>query len=71
MASDDALLPGVARDLRALRKSWRGAYIITVHRGGRWRATRTDDGGRVEAGSAEELRAEIRADYAERPVLRV
>ena len=63
-----ALEPGVRRDLRSLRWSYQGAYEITVRRGGIWRATRTDNGERVEADTAAELRAKIRADYAERRV---
>ena len=71
MAEDTpALASGVARDLRRLRFSWRGAYTITVHRGGTWRATRTDSGERVEATSAEELRLLIHADYRRQRVAR-
>ena len=71
MAEDEAALTsGVARDLAALRWHWSGAYEITVHRSGRWRATRTDNGGKLEAESAEELRQAIHQDYNRRRVAR-
>ena len=71
MAEDTpALASGVARDLRRLRFSWRGAYTITVHRGGIWRAARADNHERIEAMSAEELRLLIHADYKRQRVAR-
>lgn len=64
-----AIPAGVARDLRALRRQWQHAYIFTVRRGGRWLATRVDDGQQVEAGSAADLGVKVAADHAARPVV--
>jgi hypothetical protein len=53
----------------ALRWHWGEAYEITV-RNGIYRAVRRDDGAAVTATTAEQLTAEIWADYRERPVPR-
>jgi hypothetical protein len=55
--------------LGSLRWHWGSAYAIS-YRLGRWIATRRDDGGRLEAGDADELRELIREDYRMRPVPR-
>ncbi len=60
-----------ARDLEleTLRWHWDEAYEITWD-DGRFRAGRHDGRGRLEAGTAAELRALVIADYTERPVPR-
>jgi hypothetical protein len=71
VGEDQSALPaGIARDLASLRWHYGGAYQISVHRSGKWRAARTDNGERLEAGSAEDLRAKIREDYGRNPVPR-
>jgi hypothetical protein len=55
--------------LGSLRWHWGSAYAIS-YRMGRWIASRRDDGGRLEAEEAEELRELIRDDYEARPVPR-
>ena len=57
------------RELEDLRWDWDEAYQIGWQ-DGRFRAGRLDGRGSVEAGTPQELRDLIRADYAERPVPR-
>jgi hypothetical protein len=70
MGEQPALPAGVARSLASLRWHFGHAFLFSVHRDGKWRATRTDNGERLEADSAEDLRALVRRDYAEHPVPR-
>ncbi len=60
-----------ARDaaLRDLDFHWGGAYRVAAGTGG-WMATRRDDGRPLIAGSPDELRALILADYSAQPVPR-
>jgi hypothetical protein len=60
-----------ARDaaLRDLDFHWGGAYHVAAGTGG-WVATRRDDGRPLIAGSPDELRALILADYSAQPVPR-
>jgi hypothetical protein len=48
---------------------WGGAYDVAAGAGG-WMARRRDDGRPLVAGSPDELRALILADYSARPVPR-
>jgi hypothetical protein len=48
---------------------WGGAYDVAAGAGG-WVASRRDDGRPLVAGSPDELRALILADYSARPVPR-
>jgi len=57
------------RELEDMRWHWDQAYQIG-RQDGRFRAHRLDGRGSLEAGTAQELRDLIRADYAERPVPR-
>lgn len=57
------------RELASLRFHWGGAYSITYDRG-EWLALRLDTREALTAGSADELRSKIRADYRARPVPR-
>ena len=57
------------RELEDLRWHWDEAYQISWQ-DGRFRAGRLDGRGSLQAGTAQELRDLIRADYAERPVPR-
>jgi hypothetical protein len=56
------------RQLADLRWHWEEAYEITWD--GRFRATRRDDGGKLEAETAEDLRQQMIRDYSERRVPR-
>ena len=56
------------RQLADLRWHWEEAYEITWD--GKFRATRRDDGGKLEADTAEELRQQMICDYSERRVPR-
>ena len=68
---DEAALPaGVQRDLASLIWHYGNAYRFSVHRNGTWRATRADNGERLEAGSAHKLREKVREDYSRKPVPR-
>ena len=57
------------RELEDMRWHWDEAYKIGSQ-DSRFRAGRLDGRGSLEAGTAQELRDLIRADYAERPVPR-
>jgi len=57
------------RELEDMRWHWDEAYQIGWQ-DGRFRAGRLDGHGSLEAGTAQELRDLIRADYAKRPVPR-
>jgi hypothetical protein len=56
------------RQLADLRWHWEEAYQITWD--GKFRAIRRDDGGKLEADTAEELRQRMIRDYSERRVPR-
>ena len=56
-----------ACELADLRHHWGSAYRLSCRRG-QWRAVRKDTRETLTAGSAEELREVIRADYRARPV---
>jgi hypothetical protein len=66
--ADEFLARRRGRDIADLRWHWDEAYDITWD--GRFRARRLDDGGILEADTAEELGEHIRRDYVERPVPR-
>ena len=66
--ADESLARLRGRDIADLRWHWDEAYDITWD--GRFLARRLDDGGYLEADTAEELGERIRRDYTERPVLR-
>jgi hypothetical protein len=57
------------QELRDLIWDWSTAYAISTHQG-TWLAARRDTGEMLTAGTAEELRGKIRADYHARPVPR-
>lgn len=59
----------VQRELADLRHHWGSAYAISQHQG-TWIAARHDTHEALTAGSADELRDKIRADYSARPVPR-
>jgi hypothetical protein len=56
------------RELADLRWHWDEAYEITWD--GKFRATRLDDGGKLESDTAGELREQMIRDYSERRVPR-
>jgi hypothetical protein len=64
--TDEFLARLRGRDIADLRWHWDEAYDITWD--GRFRARRHDDGGLLEADTAQELSERIRHDYTERPV---
>jgi hypothetical protein len=64
--TDDYMARTRGAQLADLRWHWGEAYDITW--AGRFRATRLDDGTVLEAGTAEQLREMVRADYSQRPV---
>ena len=66
--TDDFLARLRGRDIADLRWHWDEAYDITWD--WRFRARRLDDGGLLEADTAEELGERNRRDYTERPVPR-
>ena len=66
--TDDVVARLCGRDIADLRWHWDEAYDITWD--GRFLARRLDDGGYLEADTAEELGERIRRDYTERPVPR-
>jgi hypothetical protein len=66
--ADEFLARRRGRDIADLRWHWDEAYDITWD--GRFLARRLDDGGYLEADTAEELGKRIRLDYTERPVPR-
>ncbi len=55
------------RDLAELRKHWGAAYWLSGQ-AGQFVAERRDNGARVRKATAAELLAELRLDYAARPV---
>ena len=65
---DDHLARIRASDLENLRWHWDEAYEITWD--DRFRARRLDNGGTLDADTAQDLRQQIRDDYIARPVHR-
>lgn len=55
-------------DLEALKRHWGGAYLITHKNRTGWVAQRRDNGEKLTASNADDLRGAIVADYSARPI---